>query len=519
LNIFSVGTRFIVSVLNNIFRAGISFATGILVARGLSPDGYGDFAFLLGSFVAIRSLLDMGSSSAFYTFLSQRARDRRFYLFYFVWLALQLFVTLLLIACIMPSEMIEQIWLGHSRGMIILAFLAAFMQQQVWQMIGQIGEAARKTVRIQLLNTAVAITYLAAVWIVMVCGIMSVELMLQVLILQYAGAAFGAYWFLKETNDRPVEIEVTLKQMARDFLVYCRPLIGLYIVNFFYLFAGKWMLQKFGGAAQQGYFQVASQFAQVSLLATGSILQIFWKEIAEATAQGNHERVAHLYQSINRGLVMLSALMTGLFLPWSEQIVAILLGPAYVEAWPVLAVMLLYPIHQSMGQIGGTMFLASCNTRTYVNLSCSLMLVSFPFYYFIMAPISGMFIPGLGLGAIGMACYTVVNNTFAVNVQAWFIARNGGWQFDWIYQAVGIPLMLGLGYLVKAITEILWVLDGIGIADMKIPIIFALFVYAFGAVLIIWSFPWLIGMERKELYDFLKKLLWQKKLLGQDANR
>jgi O-antigen/teichoic acid export membrane protein len=513
LNLFSVRTRFFVSVITNIFRAGITFVSGILVARGLSPVGYGDLTFLLGSFVAIRSLLDMGSSSAFYTLLSQRARGRRFYLFYFAWLALQFVVTLLLIALIMPSGMFEKIWLGHSRGIVVLAFLAAFMQQQVWQMIGQIGEAARKTVKVQLLNSAVAITYLTVVWLILVYGRMSVELMLQLLIMQYAGAAILASWLLRETQVKPVETEDTLKQMAGAFWVYCRPLIGLYAVGFLYAFAGKWMLQKFGGAAQQGYFQVASQFAQVSLLATVSILNIFWKEIAEATAKGDHARVARLYQKINRGLVMLSTIITGLLLPWSKQIVAILLGPAYEAAWPVLAVMFLYPIHQSMGQIGGTMFLASGDTRKYVILSIAIMLVFLPFSYFVMAPTSGTLIPGLGLGAIGMACYMVFSNIFGVNVQAWVIARNAGWKYDWSYQAVGIPLMLGLGYLVKAMSGMLWNLDGVGIVKLRMPIVFACFVYAFSVLLLVWRLPWIIGMEREGIHAFLKNLLRREKLL------
>lgn len=82
------------------------------------------------------------------------------------------------------------------------------------------------------------------------------------------------------------------------------------------------------------------------------------KEIAEARARGEHGRVAILYTKINRGLVILSAVIAGLLLPWAKQIVAILLGPTYVKAWPILAIMFLYPIHQSMGQIGGTMFMA-----------------------------------------------------------------------------------------------------------------------------------------------------------------
>ena len=47
--------------------------------------------------------------------------------------------------------------------MIVIAFMAVFLQQQVWQTIGQIGESMRKTVKVQLLNLTVATTYLLMV--------------------------------------------------------------------------------------------------------------------------------------------------------------------------------------------------------------------------------------------------------------------------------------------------------------------------------------------------------------------
>ena len=506
MNLTAIKSRFLISVVANAFRAAITFATGILVARGLSPSGYGDLAFLLGSFVAIRALLDMGSSSAFYTFLSQRVRGRRFYRFYFAWLALQFVITLALVFLVIPAGLFERIWLGHSREIVVLAFVAAFVQQQVWQMVGQIGEAARKTIKVQLLNIAVAITYLTIVLLLLFYGGMTIERMLLVTIGLYVVATVLSGRLLRARNATPIEEEATCAQMLDEYWVYCKPLIGFAVVSFLYAFADKWMLQKFGGAAQQGYFQIASQFAQVSLLATVSILNIFWKEIAEATTRGDHGRVAALYQRINRGLVMLSAVIAGLLLPWSKQIVAILLGPAYAEAWPVLAIMFLYPIHQSMGQIGGTMFMARGDTRKYVALSTAIMLATLPVSYLAMAPTSGMLIPGLGLGAIGMACYMVLSGFVAVNIQAWVIARNGGWKFDWLYQAIGIPLMLGLGYLAKVMVGLVWDLEGASGGSLILPVVSACIIYAVSVLSMLWLLPWLIGMQKEELHGLLRKL-------------
>jgi len=461
---------------------------------------------MLGSFVAIRALLDMGSSSAFYTFISRHSRNRQFYLLYFAWLGLQFVFTLALVVLLIPSDLFEKIWLGQLRETVALAFVAVFLQQQVWQMMGQIGESARKTIRVQLLNIAVAMTYLLVIYLLFRLGNMSVQGVLWVMITLYGTAAILSYRILREREAEPASESETFGQMLGEYWAYCKPMIWLAVAGFLYAFADKWMLQKFGGAAQQGYFQIASQFAQISLLATVSILNIFWKEIAEARARGDHGRVAVLYTKINRGLVMLSAVIAGLLLPWAKQIVALLLGPTYVEAWPVLAIMFLYPIHQSMGQIGGTMFMAGGDTRKYVVLSISLMLFTLPVSYLALAPSSGMLIPGLGLGAIGMAGYMVLTGVIAVNIQAWVIARNNGWKFDWHYQAVGIPLMIGLGFSIKLLVGLIWELNGKGWIDLLAPIFVTCVAYASAVALVVWALPWLIGMEKEELRRVFLKL-------------
>lgn len=501
----SVKTRFLVSVGSNGIRGMIGFASGLLIARGLNPSGYGDLMFLLGSFVAVRSLLDMGTSSAFYTFLSRHTQGCRFYLFYFSWLALQFVITLSFVALIIPDSIFERVWLGHNREIVVIAFFAAFMQQQVWLTVGQIGESMRKTVKVQLLNLSVAMIYLAMVSLLLVTGGISVQSILLLIIAQYAVATLWANRFLREDQAGIVEKDASLEQIIREYWVYCKPLIALSLVSFLYAFADKWMLQKFGGATQQGYFQIASQFAAISLLATTSILNIFWKEIANALARHDHARVAMLYHKVSRGLVMLSAVISSLLLPWSEQIVNIFLGSAYVQAWPVLAIMLLYPIWQSMGQIGGTMLLAGGQTHKHMVVSIGIMLVSVPFSYFMLAPTSGVLVPGLGMGAMGIAFKTVLLGIVSVNIQAWVIARYSGWKFDWIYQVVGIPLMIGLGYLAKLLVGLLWNLEDIGMIDLIAPVILAVFVYIILVVWMLWLLPWLIGMDRGEIMSLFGK--------------
>ncbi len=504
----SVKTRFIVSMVSNTIRSVISFFSGLLVARGLNPSGYGDMMFLLGSFVAVRTLLDMGSSSAFYTFASQHRRGRRFYLYYFGWLALQFIIPAFMIAVLMPEAMITKIWLGHSRTIILLALTAAFMQQQVWQTLNQIGESSRKTVRVQIISMVLGVVHLVLVYILLVYGLLSVTTILWLFIVEYPLTVLWAYWFLRREGATTLVAEsedLSARSMLREYWIYCRPLALLSLIGFFYDFADRWLLQRFGGSSQQGFYQIAYQFATVSLLATSSILNVFWKEIADANAHQDKQRLAALYHKVSRSLMMVGAILSGFLIPWTKEIITLLLGKSYLTAVPVLAIMFLYPIHQSMGQIGGTMMLAGRLTKTYATISFAIMFISLPLSYVVMAPAHEVLIPGLGLGAIGMALKMVLVNILSVNILAWAIARYHGWKFEWLYQVVGIGMAIGSGYLAKMPVGLFWDLSKPEAVALLPPFLTSGVIYLMLVTLFILTMPWLISMERKDIIKLFAK--------------
>src|SRR3990172_2089027 len=112
----SIRVRFIFTVGANLFRGLLSFITGMLLARWLGPESYGNMAFLVGTLAGVIKLLDMGSSSAFFTFTSQQPHSRRFVRSFFAWLAVQLLIPLCVIGLLFPSQWIETIWQGEQRN-------------------------------------------------------------------------------------------------------------------------------------------------------------------------------------------------------------------------------------------------------------------------------------------------------------------------------------------------------------------------------------------------------------------
>lgn len=452
LRAISTRRRALVSIFANTLRATFGFVTGMLLAKELSPQGYGEFTFLIGTFVAARALMDAGISNAFFTFISQQSRSWRLYQFYSVTQLIQFAVLLLLVTVLIPDSIFEYIWVEvGARNQVLMALCAAFMQQSVWQAIVQVGEASRKTLLVQSANVAIAMVSLGIVVWLSAVGHMSVFAMLVAISILYLSASLLIARFL--ATDIPISDEfVSFRSIASEFWEYCRPMLMLSFFGAVYLFLDKWYLQVYGGAIEQGFFQVATQFSLVAILVTTSVLGVFWKEISEACATGNSSRVAMLYKYATRILVFLSASLAGVIAPWSEDIVFHFLGADYKQSWMVVAVMLICPIFQSLSQLNGAFLMAISKTKLFSAIGVFGMLISLPLSYWVVAPGSAA-VPGLEMGALGIALKEVSTTILMVGIQSFFIAASQGWRIDLVFYCGVTAAMLLLGYLAKLIVS------------------------------------------------------------------
>jgi hypothetical protein len=98
----------------------------------------------------------MGTSLAFFTFISKIDRPRWFFFYYACWVGMQLVISLAFIILIAPNSWIENIWQGETRFTVVLAFIAIFCQQTVWTSITQVAESQRLTIRHQKANFCIA---------------------------------------------------------------------------------------------------------------------------------------------------------------------------------------------------------------------------------------------------------------------------------------------------------------------------------------------------------------------------
>jgi O-antigen/teichoic acid export membrane protein len=493
--------RFLYTIAANLARSALSFATGLLVARWLEPTKYGTMAFLLGTFLGVRQLLDMGTSAAFFTFLSQKAQSRRFVFAYFAWLGLQFLVTLLVVGLLFPDDWIHSIWRGEHRSLVLLAFTAAFMQGSTWPIVQQAGEAVRKTVLVQFCGVAIAAVHFVAVLILWQCGVFGMYAVFAAIALEHVLASIFVLTRLDYLASPPTAgPAASLPSVLKKYLNYCAPLIPYAWLGFANEFCDRWLLQAYGGSVQQAYYAVGAQFAGIALIATTSVLRIFWKEIAEAHFNQDHARIERLYRRVSRLLFLIGALIAGFLIPWSKELLQLALGANYTRGAPALAIMFLYPVHQSMGQICGTMLYATERVGLQVTIGICTMLGGMGLTYLALAPPSAS-IPGFGLGSEGLAWKMVVTQIVAVNITSFVISRVCRWRFDWLFQPLSLSCALALGYGAHIFATKLVIAS-----QIVAQIVIGGTMHVMLCSLLVLSFPQLAGMQRNEFLENLNSL-------------
>ena len=103
-------------------------------------EDYGRMMFLIASFTAVWGVIDLGSSSIFFSLVSQKFRSIRFVNIFWCWILFQFIIVFFLVALVIPEEVIEQIWIHEDKGLLICAMVYSFIQSSVWNNAARLAE-------------------------------------------------------------------------------------------------------------------------------------------------------------------------------------------------------------------------------------------------------------------------------------------------------------------------------------------------------------------------------------------
>jgi hypothetical protein len=156
--------------------------------------------------------------------------------------------------------------------------------------------------------------------------------------------------------------------------------------------------------------------------------------------------------------------------------------------------MAFYPIHQTYGQLSGSVFYASGKTALYRNIGVFFMLLGLPVTFFLIAPRVNM---GLNMGATGLAVKMVILQLITVNVMLFFNAKLLNLPF-WKYvahQVISVICLLTVSLLIAFFVDSFL---NIG-RYIIVSFILSGVLYTVTVFFAVYLFPVLFGIKKEDL--------------------
>jgi|SaaInlLV_10m_DNA_2_1039722.scaffolds.fasta_scaffold00787_7 O-antigen/teichoic acid export membrane protein len=431
--------RYLITLSSNIIRAILNFVVSISVARYLMPEAYGDYQYVLTMMTAMMLLVNMGTEKAYFTFISQKLQSAKFHLFYFGWQIVQLIIVFIFIM-LLSGDLYHALFKDIEKTLILIAMIAVFFVGNVQNSINHIIESIRKTHYSQSLSIGVAVFHLVVVMSFIYFKNLEIETLFMILFLEYFLYAFVLGIMIKKFTLFSDD-EFDLKVVFSKFYRYSKPLFFLSLFGFVYTVTDRWLIQTYVGSQGQAFFAISMQFSALTMLVTSSVLNVFWKEIAESLEKNDIEKSKKYFEVVSKNLFIFTTMVSSILFFFSDEILKYFYTDDYFGASLVFKLIMLYPIFQSMGQLYSSFCLASSQTTLYAKVSYLSTVAGIVLAFWFLADF------GLGMGAEGIAIKFLLIGIFISYILEYYIVKYLKSGFDILYKIKYAVILFGISYL------------------------------------------------------------------------
>ena len=498
----SLKKRFSFNLLSN----AISLLTGLLLAgivpRSLGPENFGNYSFLTNFFHRVFGFFDTGTSSAFYAKLSQNPANLVLLRFYWFFIA---FVGIIVVGLLLPvsfSNLPDFIWPEQK---IIFVWMA-----MGWAFFELVSRIIVKIIDANLLSVKGAIVrmILRTFRVVIIFGMLWAGLfnLFNYFIFEFSVLfvlIIGLLISLKKNKAKifpQVKISSRRKKIYLNYFYrYSRPLLLFSLISISIGILERWLLQKYGGSAEQGYFGFSQRIGQICFIFTSAAIPLFFREFACNHGKSDFNKMKMQYVKYSGILFAIAAYLTIFASVNALKIGTLLGGNQFAAAKNAIMIMSLYPLHQTLGQMNGSLFLATGRTKIYSRINVVITLLGLPVILWLLMPkMNG----GLGLGALGLAIQMVSMQIIGIYVEIWFIAKS--LKFSW-FNIVGKQILavfvLGvIAYTISRGTDTL-------IHNSIISLLISGIIYSLAVFSMLWKFPQLMELNKQELLMYKNNIL------------
>ena len=496
----SLRKRYFYKLVTNLVGLGVGIGTQSIVPRALGPAAYGDFSFLTGFFQQVVGFLNLNSSTAFYTRLSQRQHDRGLVTFYLSLLLLLGAIMTILMAFFFAADLRQTIWPEQAVPFILLAAVWAFMSFCI-TVLSDMTDAYGLTVKAEIVKMTLKVFAFLLIammfwqqWISLLnyyfyhIAVMLLTIWLLGRVINDGGHAFSGSHRLSRTQ---------IDHYARDFASFCVPLVVFTALAVLAQLLDRWLLQRFSGSVQQGFYGLAYQIGALCFLFASAMIPLIAREFAMAFGKQDPGEMGRVF---SKSTPMLYAIVAyfGCFLAVESRNVMLLFGgEAYIGAVVPISIMCFYPIHQTYGQLNASIFFATNRTIAYRNIGIFITVLGLPLTFLLLGPKDH---GGLQAGATGLAAKMVFLQFTSVNIQLWFNTRlmNLSFKYFFGHQLLVVAAFSTIALICSYAVRTLWSQTHFGVQFLASGFFYTVLIAGLGI-----AFPRLFALRREEIMGLI----------------
>ena len=447
----SLSFRYLSKLLTNGIGLLIGFGSQSLIARGLGPAQYGNFSFLTNIFSKVLTFLQMGTLLGFYTKLSQRQHEYRLLSFYGLFLFMITSAAFAINWLIQILNIQNQIFPGNQSITIFFALIFSIFVMY-FNVIDKIADALGLTIKKEMIKVLQKIIGVIILYFLfknhqltlrnffLYNYLITLLPILLIMIILYK------YFIKNKSKWRLNKNRINI--YIKEFYNYSNPLFTYAVIVFLTTVFDRWMLQKFGGSVEQGFFGFSFKVVTLAFIFTSAMSQLLMREFSIAYKNKNIKKMKKLFVNNIPLLYSITAVISCFIIINADSVTLILGGNDFKSASSSLLIMGLYPIHQTYGQLSGSIFYATGQTKLYRNIGITGALIGMLITYFLVAPHNYY---GMDFGAVGLSIKFVLYQIIITNVQLVYNSRllNIKFREYLIHQFVIVLLLLSCGLISK----------------------------------------------------------------------
>lgn len=506
----SLSFRYFSKLSTNFIKLVANLVIALLVPRSLGPSHFGDFNFIFDTFQKIVMTLDLNVSSAHFNYSSKCTESKDIsavYLIFCLIVAVALFVGVGVLSLTGASK---YLWPGESITYICLGAILAYFVY-VADAINGLSDSKEITTSIELRRLIVIIAGICGLVLLYAFNFLNLASFFIYQILLFLSLIVVSALYVKKIGVFDFKLRIIgrseFKKSISYFYSYSHPLVTITFFGLICAYFDRWFLQIIGGSEMQGFYSLAFRLSTVCILFVGAMAPLFQQHIAKSYGNNNDVEQVRIIFGKAKAFYFMVAALSMFFAFNSAKIINMIGGSMYSSALLPLMIMMFFPIHQSFGQLCGGVLLGLERTDIYRNISIFSGFLGLGLTYFLLAPRTYI-IPGMQLGAVGLAVKMVALQFLSVNIMLLYACKIIRYPIFkmMIYQFVAPLPPLLVFYFVNYFGSIVKFSSSstlIVVFEMSVQFL----VYCFMLVCIVLLFPSFIGIGHADLISY-KNRMW-----------